>query len=163
MEKMIGVINNNLRSVITGIKEHREETEKNLAVINAEMDEKVGIASEYKKEVEKASQGIEVKNGYVEFVITHCSTYFLAEKELPTIEVSHEADNSNIENSKVEDNQKIETTPVQTADSNQLLLPIIGIALVGAVFAIKHYNESEKVAATTSAGQTQEVEHDDWI
>ena len=54
MEKMIGVINNNLRSVITGIKEHREETEKNLAVINAEMDEKVGIASEYKKEVEKA-------------------------------------------------------------------------------------------------------------
>ena len=28
MEKMIGVINNNLRSVITGIKEHREETEK---------------------------------------------------------------------------------------------------------------------------------------
>lgn len=81
------------------------------------------------KEVEKASQGIEVKNGYVEFVITHCSTYFLAEKELPTIEVSHEADNSNIEDLKVEDNQKIETTPVQTADSNQLLLPIIGIAI----------------------------------
>lgn len=53
----------------------------------------------------------------------------MAEKELPTIEVSHEADNSNIEDSKVEDNQKIETTPVQTADSNQLLLPIIGIAI----------------------------------
>ena len=42
-------------------------------------------------------------------------------------------------------------------------LPIIGIALVGAVFAIKHYNESEKVAASVASGEVQEVEHDDWI
>lgn len=40
-------------------------------------------------------------------------------------------------------------------------MPVIGIALVGAVFAIKHYNETEKAAAT--AGVSQEVEHDDWI
>lgn len=43
-------------------------------------------------------------------------------------------------------------------------LPIIGIALVGAVFAIKHYNEVEKNATVAvSAGDSQEVEHDDWI
>ena len=43
-------------------------------------------------------------------------------------------------------------------------MPIIGIALVGAVFAIKHYNESSNVAAAAaSAGGAQEVEHDDWI
>lgn len=41
-------------------------------------------------------------------------------------------------------------------------MPVIGIALVGAVFAIKHYNETEKAAA--GAGNvSQEVEHDDWI
>lgn len=43
-----------------------------------------------------------------------------------------------------------------------LKLPVIGIALVGAVFAIKHYNETEKAAASPAAA-TQEVEHDDWI
>ena len=43
-----------------------------------------------------------------------------------------------------------------------LNLPVIGIALVGAVFAIKHYNESEK-AAIAGAAATQEVAHDDWI
>lgn len=43
-----------------------------------------------------------------------------------------------------------------------LKLPVIGIALVGAVFAIKHYNGTEKAAA--GAGSvSQEVEHDDWI
>ena len=43
-------------------------------------------------------------------------------------------------------------------------MPIIGIALVGAVFAIKHYNEASKTAAVAaSAGEAQEVEHDDWI
>lgn len=41
-------------------------------------------------------------------------------------------------------------------------LPVIGIALVGAVFAIKHYNESEKAPVINGAG-AQEVEHDDWI
>lgn len=43
-----------------------------------------------------------------------------------------------------------------------LKLPVIGIALVGAVFALKHYNETEKAAASPAAA-TQEVEHDDWI
>ena len=42
-----------------------------------------------------------------------------------------------------------------------LQLPVIGIALVGAVFAIKHYNDSEKkqVVTTTAHGGEQ----DDWI
>lgn len=43
-----------------------------------------------------------------------------------------------------------------------LKLPVIGIALVGAVFAIKHFNEHEKAAAA-GVQTTQEVEHDDWI
>lgn len=44
-----------------------------------------------------------------------------------------------------------------------LNMPIMGIAFVGAVFAIKHYNDAEKAAAMPATGQTQEVEHDDWI
>lgn len=45
-----------------------------------------------------------------------------------------------------------------------LNLPVIGIALVGAVFAIKHYNESEKAAvAMAMAGSSKEAEKDDWI
>lgn len=58
MKKMIGVINENLRSVINGIREHKEETEKNLVIIKAEMDEKIGIAAEYKKSVEAAREVI---------------------------------------------------------------------------------------------------------
>lgn len=44
-----------------------------------------------------------------------------------------------------------------------LKLPVIGIALVGAVFALKHYNETEKAAANPAGAPTQEVEHDDRI
>lgn len=46
-----------------------------------------------------------------------------------------------------------------------LKLPVIGIALVGAVFALKHYNENEKEKANVAmAGTTsKEGEHDDWI
>lgn len=54
MEKMIGVINDNLRNVINGIKTHREEAEKSLAIIVADIDEKVGIAGQYKQSVEDA-------------------------------------------------------------------------------------------------------------
>lgn len=43
-----------------------------------------------------------------------------------------------------------------------LNLPVIGIALVGAVFAIKHYNENEKVAVAT-VGSSKEAAEDDWI
>lgn len=41
-------------------------------------------------------------------------------------------------------------------------LPVIGIALVGAIFAIKHFNDSEKVVTNMSNAQ-MEVEQDDWI
>lgn len=41
-------------------------------------------------------------------------------------------------------------------------LPVIGIALVGAIFAIKFYNESEKTAAAPAAVNV-EGEQDDWI
>ena len=54
MEKMIGVINNSLRNVINGIKTHRADAEKNLAVIKADMDDKVLIAAQYKVNVEDA-------------------------------------------------------------------------------------------------------------
>ena len=42
-----------------------------------------------------------------------------------------------------------------------LQLPVIGIALVGAVFAIKHYNDSEKKQVVTTTAQGGE--QDDWI
>lgn len=41
-------------------------------------------------------------------------------------------------------------------------MPVIGIALVGAVFAIKHYNEAGTVEIA-AAGVVQEEAHDDWI
>lgn len=44
-----------------------------------------------------------------------------------------------------------------------LKLPVIGIALVGVVFALKHYNEIEKAGTAAAGATTQEVEHDDWI
>lgn len=58
MKKMIGVINDNLRSVVNGIKEHRESTENNLSVVKNEIDEKVATASKYKEEVETARKTI---------------------------------------------------------------------------------------------------------
>lgn len=54
MKKMIGVINDNLRSVVNGIKEHRSDTEKSLTAIKSDIDTKVEIASKYKSEVEGA-------------------------------------------------------------------------------------------------------------
>lgn len=54
MEKMIKVINDNLRSVINGIKVHKADTEKTLAAIKAEMDSKILIANEYKVNVENS-------------------------------------------------------------------------------------------------------------
>lgn len=47
MEKMIGVINDNLKSVISGIKSHRIDTENELSRINKEIEEKASIAREY--------------------------------------------------------------------------------------------------------------------
>lgn len=54
MEKMISVINDNLRIVISGIKTHRIDTEKSLVTIKADMDDKIAIAQEYKSNVEDA-------------------------------------------------------------------------------------------------------------
>ncbi len=54
MEQMIQVINDNLTSVMNGIKTHREVTEKSLLEIKTEMDEKLSIASEYRQNVEDA-------------------------------------------------------------------------------------------------------------
>ena len=54
MEKMIGVINNSLRNIINGIKTHKSDAEKNLAIIKADMDDKVAIAAQYKVSVEDA-------------------------------------------------------------------------------------------------------------
>lgn len=44
-----------------------------------------------------------------------------------------------------------------------LSLPVIGIALVGAVFAIKHYNETENHVANANMKAAQEGERNDWI
>lgn len=54
MEKMIKVINDNLRNVISGIKEHRIDLEAALASIKNEMSLRVKEASTYKTDVEHA-------------------------------------------------------------------------------------------------------------
>ena len=58
MEKMISVINDNLNSVVSGIKDHKASTEELLATIKNEMDKKVDIAQEYKNNVEDAKAKI---------------------------------------------------------------------------------------------------------
>ena len=59
MEKMISVINDNLKSVVNGIKEHKSSTEKLLDDIKFMMDEKVALAGDYKNLVENAKKNIE--------------------------------------------------------------------------------------------------------
>ncbi len=54
MEKMIKVINDNLRSVVNGIKEHKVDLESNLEDLKSEMSLKVKEANTYKTEVESA-------------------------------------------------------------------------------------------------------------
>lgn len=56
MEQMIGIINENLKSVLAGIKGHRFTTEKDLEVIKNSMDEKVSIVREYKTKVDKSKE-----------------------------------------------------------------------------------------------------------
>lgn len=58
MEKMIGVINDNLKSVINGIKSHRVDTEKELARVNKEIEEKVGIARQLGIDIDDSKQAI---------------------------------------------------------------------------------------------------------
>ena len=58
MEKMISVINDNLISVVNGIKDHKEQAEELLTTIKTEMDKKVDIAQEYKNNVEDAKNKI---------------------------------------------------------------------------------------------------------
>ena len=58
MEKMIGVINDNLKSVISGIKNHRIDTEKELTRVNNEIEEKAGIARQYGISVDDSKQVI---------------------------------------------------------------------------------------------------------
>ena len=58
MEKMIAVINDNLKSVVSGIKDHKASTEELLNTIKAEMDRKVDVAQEYKNNVEDAKSKI---------------------------------------------------------------------------------------------------------
>ena len=41
-------------------------------------------------------------------------------------------------------------------------MPVIGIALVGAIFAIKHYQDTQKALVAAGAIE-EEVDHDDWI
>lgn len=58
MEKMIGVINDNLKSVISGIKNHRIDTEKELTRVNNEIEEKAGIARQYGISIDDSKQVI---------------------------------------------------------------------------------------------------------
>ena len=59
MEKMIGVINDNLASVIDGIRTHKEEAEEKLNEVNAEIDKKVRDASTYRSQVDNARTSIQ--------------------------------------------------------------------------------------------------------
>ena len=52
MQKMVGVINDNLKSVVNGIRTHRDDTEKKLNAINAKIDEKIKEASRHKTDVD---------------------------------------------------------------------------------------------------------------
>ncbi len=65
MEKMIGVINDNLKSVISGIKSHRVDTEKELARVNKDIEDKAGIARQYGISIEDSKQVIGILEGEI--------------------------------------------------------------------------------------------------
>lgn len=58
MDKIVGIVNNNLKSVINGIREHLAESEALLEKINKDMDRKVNQAQDYKEEVVEAKTTI---------------------------------------------------------------------------------------------------------
>ena len=51
MDKIVGIVNSNLKSVINGIREHLTESEALLERINKDMDKKVNQAQDYKEQV----------------------------------------------------------------------------------------------------------------
>ena len=51
MDKIVGIVNSNLKSVINGIREHLTESESLLERINKDMDKKVNQAQDYKEQV----------------------------------------------------------------------------------------------------------------
>lgn len=58
MDKIIGTINNNLRSVIEGIRQHLSDSESLFEEIKADMDKKVNLAADYKEQVTKSKDKI---------------------------------------------------------------------------------------------------------
>ena len=58
MDKIIGTINNNLRSVIEGIRQHLSDSEGLFEEIKADMDKKVSLAADYKEQVTKSKEKI---------------------------------------------------------------------------------------------------------
>ena len=58
MDKIIGTINNNLRSVIEGIRQHLSDSEALFEEIKADMDKKVNQAADYKEQVTEAKEKI---------------------------------------------------------------------------------------------------------
>lgn len=65
MEKMIKVINDNLRNVISGIKDHRADLESNLDSIKSDMALKVKEANAYKSDVETARAIVSTLEGEI--------------------------------------------------------------------------------------------------
>jgi chromosome segregation ATPase len=58
MDKIIGTINNNLRSVIEGIRQHLSDSEALFEEIKADMDKKVNQAANYKEQVTESKEKI---------------------------------------------------------------------------------------------------------
>lgn len=65
MEKMIKVINDNLRNVISGIKVHRTDLESTLESIKSDMSLKVKEANAYKSDVETARAIVSTLEGEI--------------------------------------------------------------------------------------------------
>lgn len=65
MEKMIKVINDNLRNVISGIKEHRLDLEETLDSIKSDMSLKAKEANAYKSDVETARTIVSTLEGEI--------------------------------------------------------------------------------------------------
>lgn len=83
--------------------------------------------NEEKETIELATDKIKVVNGYAEFTLDHCSTYFLTNKEIKDdIDVSIDTDNQS--NNSV--NEKT-TDQVKTSDNSQ-----IGIYAFGCIISI---------------------------
>ena len=123
MEKMIGVINDNLNSVIDGIRTHKEEVEAKLNEINAEIDKKVRDASTYRTQVDDARSSIQSLENEISTLKTDLKELkdkFGSRNFVEIVNVADREINAKIKEKEEEVKRQAEIIKNVTSDANSL-------------------------------------------